>query len=222
MAIDQASLDRVRSHIDRVCTQVGRPLGSVRLMAVSKGHPAEAVRQAYALGLRDFGENYIQELNHKADELAELKDLRWHVIGPMQRNKVKLALGLATSIQTVNSIALLERIESVAQGLERCVPILIQVNVAEEAQKSGCSVQELPELIHHAAQLKHVHLQGLMLVPPNEPPEVVRVYFRRLYELGQQYGLAELSMGMSADYAIAIEEGATIVRVGSVLFGSRP
>ncbi len=228
--IDQEGLAQrfaaVRRHIEEACRRTGRDPQHITLVAVSKLQPAEAVAAALALGHRDFGENYAQELRDKALALAEFSLApapRWHFIGPLQRNKVRLVAGRASLIHTVDSVPLMQAIAARvgAQGPQDC---LIQVNVGAEQQKAGCSEQELPVLLDAmAGSGGTVRCLGLMCIPPaSEDPEQSRPYFRRLRLLAEQSGLRELSMGMSHDFAVAIEEGATILRIGTALFGPRP
>lgn len=214
-------LREVRERIERACAKAGRSPSEVTLVAVSKVHPADAVREAYAAGQRVFGENYVQELADKSGALADLEDLRWHFIGHLQRNKVREVVRAGAWVETVDSERLAAELDKRAPD-GKPVPILLQVNVAGEAQKSGCSPEELPRLIERARALPHLELRGLMTIPPlGEVPEASRPHFARLRELAAPHGLRELSMGMSADLEVAIEEGATIVRVGTAIFGAR-
>ena len=214
-------LEQVRANIARACTRVGRSSNDVCLVAVSKTQPAEAIRSLYQQGVRDFGENYVQELQRKTSDLEDLPDLRWHMIGHLQRNKAQLAVQVATYIHSVDSIALLMRLDRLAEQANRKPSVLIQVNLSEEPQKSGCTIDKLAELVAVGKSLSHVHLTGLMLIPAEVQPEASRTVFAQLRELSELYGLKDLSMGMSGDYEAAIEEGATLVRVGSALFGPR-
>lgn len=228
-------LEQVRERIERACARAGRSSSEVTLVAVSKTHPAEAVREAYAAGQRVFGENYVQELSEKSAALADLEGLRWHFIGHLQRNKVKDVArvgaligaerspsrsGATVVIETVDSARLAIEIDKRAAASK--VPVLLQVNVAGEAQKSGCTPDELETLVRAVRELEHLELRGLMTVPPlGEAPEASRPHFARLRALAERHGLGELSMGMSADLEVAIEEGATLVRVGTAIFGAR-
>lgn len=213
------NLARVRERIERACARAGRSPDEVALVAVSKVHPADAVREAYEAGQRLFGENYVQELSAKAAALADLPRLRWHFIGHLQRNKVKQVLGTGAVIETVDSERLAREVDKRAS--ER-VEVLLQVNVAGEAQKSGCDPSELGALIEVVRSLPRLSLRGLMTIPPLErEPERSRPHFARLRALAEEHGLTELSMGMSGDLEVAIEEGATIVRVGTAIFGAR-
>ena len=195
----------------------------MKLLAVSKTKPESLVREAYAAGQRDFGENYVQELVAKAAALADLPDLRWHLIGPLQRNKVKQVVPVASLVHTVDRAALAEELSKRAAAAGRTVRVLLEVNVAGEASKAGCSPDDAPALAAAVRSLPGLSLGGLMTIPPDtEDRELARPYFRRLREIRDAIGdLPELSMGMSHDFEIAVEEGATIVRVGTAIFGSR-
>lgn len=211
------------------CRRAGRAAEDVRLIAVSKTHPAEAIRQAYAAGLRDFGENRVQEAAAKRKELEDIQAV-WHLIGHLQSNKAKQAVALFDSIHSVDSLYLAERIDRAAAAAGRRLPILIEVHLGEEASKFGVEEDDLAQLAEQIGALPSIELQGLMTLPPFfENPESVRPFFRRLRELAGRMearnlhgvSMRELSMGMSHDFEIAIEEGATIVRVGTAIFGER-
>jgi pyridoxal phosphate enzyme (YggS family) len=221
-------LGSVRVRIAEAARAAGRDPSSVRLVAVSKLHPAEAIAEAMAAGQRDFGENYAQELRDKARALGGAS---WHFIGPLQRNKVKYVVGVATLIHGVDGASLLDEIARRAAAAGVVQRALVEVNLGGEAQKSGCAEGELAALVDEFRARPSVRLEGLMCIPPLETaaePERARPFFRRLRELrdGERartgLALAELSMGMSADYPIAIAEGATLVRVGTAIFGERP
>lgn len=217
-------LAAVRARIAEATTRAGRPEGSVRLLAVSKTKPEALIREAYAAGQRDFGENYAQELATKAMALADLKDLRWHMIGPLQRNKAKLVVPVAKVVHTVDRPELAEELSKRAAGTGKTPQVLLEVNVAGEASKAGCTPEGAVGLAALVRQLPHLDLVGLMTIPPDtDDRELARPFFRRLRELRDALGggLTELSMGMSHDFEIAIEEGATIVRVGTAIFGAR-
>lgn len=216
-------LRSVRERIERACDRAGRDPSTVRLVAVSKGHPQSAIRAAYAAGLRVFGENYAQELAAKADALADLPDLGWRFIGHLQRNKIKLIERAAATVDTVDSLRLAEAISSRAVTRDAEVELLLQVNVGAEPQKSGCSARELPGLVEGIRALPNVRLQGLMTVAPHfDDVEATRPIFAALRVLAETHGLPELSMGMTHDLEPAVEEGATIVRIGTAIFGPRP
>lgn len=192
----------------------------VRLVAVSKTQPPEAIREAYAAGQRDFGENYAQEWRAKADALADLPGLTWHFIGGLQTNKVKYLAGRATYVHTVDREELAAEISRRWAKAGAVARVLLEVNVAGEASKSGCRPDDVPGLAAAVAALPAVSLVGLMCIPPaGEDP---RPHFRRVRALRDAAGLPELSMGMSGDYREAIAEGATMVRIGTAIFGARP
>lgn len=211
-----ARLAEVRGQIDEACRRAGRAPASVTLVAVSKTRTVEECRAAVALGQLELGENYAQELRDKAPSVP---GARWHYIGPLQRNKVKYVVGVAELVHTIDSPSLLDAVAARAAQKGLVQPCLIQVNVAGEAQKSGCAPSVLPTLVDEFAARPSVRLDGLMLIPPlsGDP----RPHFAALRALAERYRLATLSMGMSADYELAIAEGATIVRVGTAIFGSR-
>jgi len=216
-------LATVRDRIDRACARAGRSASDVSLLAVAKAHPAEVVREAYAGGLRMFGENYAQELAAKAKELADLDDIRWRFIGHLQRNKVKFVERAHASIDTVDSARLAEAISARNSDSDQLVELLIQVNVGREPQKSGCLPDDVPDLVAAVRALPGVDLRGLMTVAPHfEDPMDARPVFAELRELAEQQGLPELSMGMTHDLEAAVLEGATMVRLGTALFGPRP
>jgi PLP dependent protein len=200
----------------------------VQLVAVSKRQPVSAITEAVAAGVRELGENYAQELRDKRDALPD-PTLRWHMIGPVQRNKVKLVLGTAL-IHTVDRAELLAAIDARAGALGIVQPVLVQVNLVGEPGKAGVAPDQLGALLDHFVGLAHVRCTGLMLIPPVAAPEQTRAHFAGLRALRDREAaiardgieLRELSMGMSDDYELAIEHGATIVRVGTALFGARP
>ncbi|HKA89026.1 MAG TPA: YggS family pyridoxal phosphate-dependent enzyme [Haliangiales bacterium] len=205
----------MRLRIAAACARAGRPESAVTLCAVSKTHPAPAVREAHAAGLRDFGENYVQELLPKAAELADL-DLRWHYVGHLQRNKAKDVVGRVALVHGVDSLALAEALDRRAAAP---LDVLVQVNAGDEDSKAGVAWDEVPALVAAIRRLARVRCRGLMAIPP--PSEDNRPRFRRLAELAASLDLPELSMGMSDDFEAAIEEGATIVRIGTAIFGAR-
>lgn len=201
--------------------RAGRETHDVRMIAVSKTVPAEQVRRAYDSGLREFGENRLQEAEGK---MAELNDLmvNWHMIGHLQSNKVKPAVRLFDLIHSVDSLRLMRLMDRHAGEAHKVQRILIQVKLAQEESKSGADEAALREMMDASASLKHIMVEGLMTVPPFfDDPEKARPYFRRLKELADDYGLWELSMGMTGDFEAAIEEGATMIRIGSAIFGER-
>lgn len=225
------SLERIRGELRAACRRAGRAEDAARLVAVSKRKPPQDIRAALAAGQRDFGENYAQELRDKARELVDADAIRWHYIGPLQRNKVKYVVGTATLLHAVDDARLLDALDRRAARADIVQNVLLQVNLAVEPQKAGVSGTDLPELVEHFAQTPHLRLRGLMLMPPWDPdPEAARPLFRRLAALREDLSTsgpdnvapAELSMGMSHDFAVAVEEGATLVRVGTAIFGERP
>lgn len=224
-------LGRVRERILRAATAVGRDPAEVRLVAVSKTKPASAIREAYAAGQRDFGENYAQELVDKAAELSDLVDLRWHFIGHLQSNKARVVARVAHVVHTVDGPSLARELgkrfaaasETRGESGAR-LPVLVEVNVGGEAQKHGVSPADLGDVLTAVDREPALVLRGLMTIPPNDL-EAARRAFEALASLRSAHGgaarLAELSMGMSEDLEIAIACGATLVRVGSAIFGSR-
>jgi len=216
------NLDRVRERIERACDRAGRDPSSVELVAVSKAHSEQLIRAAYDAGLRVFGENYAQELAEKADALRDLKGLRWRFIGHLQRNKIKLVERARATVDTVDSIRLAEALSARAEAGGYSTEALIQVNVGEEAQKSGCTPKELPSLVEGVQQLPGLALRGLMTVAPHfDDPKDARPCFAALRRLAEHHGLETLSMGMTHDLEPAVAEGATMVRIGTALFGER-
>lgn len=216
------ALHRVQDQIASACARAGRDPSSVRLIAVSKLQPITAIEEAYAAGQRDFGENYVQELVGKADALRHLAGARFRLIGHLQRNKAKDIVRVRCAVDTVDSVRLAEALSSraVSDGVQ--VEILLQVNVAGESQKSGVSPRDLPELVERVRGLPGLTLDGLMTIPPiTDDPNDSRIHFRALRSLAEQLQLTTLSMGMSADLEAAVEEGSTMVRVGTAIFGSR-
>ena len=192
----------------------------VTLVAVSKGQSAAAIREAWAAGQRHFGENYVQEWRQKAEALADLPDLAWHFIGSLQTNKVKYLVGRVALVHTVDRLELAREISRRSAQKGVATAVLLEVNVAGEASKGGCAPAEVPALAEAVRAFPGLDLRGLMCIPPAEGDP--RPHFRALRALRDRLGLAELSMGMSGDYLAAVEEGATLVRVGTAIFGERP
>jgi PLP dependent protein len=223
------NLLRVEERISAAARRAGRRSEEITLIGVSKTHPAEAIREAYEAGLRHFGENRVQEWEGKQGGIQELS-ATWHLIGHLQSNKAARAAKLFQSIDSVDGSALAQRLDrarSESGGTER-MRVLIEVHIAKEEAKSGAAVEELPALAEKIAALPKLELAGLMCIPPfTENAEEARPHFRRLRELRDdltkrlRLGLPVLSMGMSHDFEVAIEEGATEVRVGTALFGTR-
>jgi PLP dependent protein len=224
----QENLNRIRDRIAAAALRAGRDPASVRLVAVSKTKPAAMVTEAARSGQSLFGENYVQELAAKAREVAE--PVEWHFIGNLQSNKVKQIAGLVTMIHSVDRLSLALEIDRQWGRLGKTCDVLIEVNIACEATKCGTSAEQLVELVAAAAVLPHLKVRGLMTMPPFfDDPSGARPYFSALRVLAEEIAhrkisgveMAELSMGMSGDFEAAIEEGATLVRVGSALFGDR-
>lgn len=223
------NLASIRARIRRACDVCGRPPESVRLVAVSKLHPVEQVREAVTAGQLLFGENYVQELVEKSAGLDS--GVTWHLIGHLQSNKVKYLPGIVSMIHTVDRLSLAREIDRQwGDKLGRPCDILVQVNVSGEESKSGTTMAEAVELVRQIATLPFVQVRGLMTMPPFfDNPEEARPYFRELKSLSEQIcaagiprvAMEELSMGMSGDFEVAIEEGATLVRVGTAIFGER-
>jgi PLP dependent protein len=226
-----ANLAQVRKQMASSAARVGRAADSVRLIAVTKTFPAQTIRAAYACGLREFGENRVQEFTEKAAQL-HLPDARFHLIGHLQSNKVSHATGFDW-IQSIDGERIARRLDEAAASAGRRPAVLVQVSFDDAegstSGRAGVPESEVPALVAFVASLQHLDLRGLMTLPPfTDHPEDARTYFRRLRELRdrlQASGHAqvqELSMGMTRDYPIAIEEGATMVRIGTALFGPRP
>ena len=222
-------LAAIRNRIDNAARGAGRDPASVRLIAVSKTFPISAVREAYAAGQRDFGENRVQEALQKIAVSTDLS-IRWHLIGHLQSNKARKAAPAFAMVQSVDSTELLQKLDAAAEEAGRSLELLIQVDLAGEATKHGARPEEVPRLFEAAAACRAARVVGLMTLPPvPETPEEARPWFRRLRELRDQWQAAgvpasmlrELSMGMSGDFEVAVQEGATLVRVGTAIFGSR-
>lgn len=192
----------------------------VTLVAVSKTHPPEAIREAYAAGQRDFGENYAQEWRSKAEALADLADLRWHFIGGLQTNKVKYLAGRVALVHTVDRRELAEEISRRWAQAGAVARVLLEVDLGGEERKAGCAPADVEPLCDRVRALPSVEVVGLTCIPP--PADDPRPHFRTLRALRDRLGLRELSMGMSGDWQVAVEEGATLVRIGTAIFGARP
>lgn len=210
------------------CDRAGRSREEVRLIAVSKTKPVSDIEEVLTTGILDYGENKVQELSDKYDVLP--KNIRWHMIGHLQRNKVKYLIGKTVLIHSVDSLRLAEQIEHEAAKADTIMNVLIEVNVAGEESKFGTTCNEAIELVRAVAALKHVKIKGLMTIAPfTDNPEDNRIYFKKLKQLSvdikskniDNVDMDELSMGMTGDYEVAIEEGATMVRVGTGIFGER-
>ena len=222
------NLKDVEARVCAACERSGRKREDVTLIAVSKTKPVPMLQEIYDENIRDFGENKVQELVEKYDELPQ--DIKWHMIGHLQRNKVKYIVDKVCLIHSVDSVNLAKTIEKEAAKHNVVVPILIEVNVAGEESKFGVSVEETEDLIQQIKDFPHIHIDGLMTIAPFVAnPEENRVHFRRLKELLLDINsknidnvhMNVLSMGMTNDYEVAVEEGATMVRVGTGIFGER-
>lgn len=218
----------VEKNIQAACDRAGRSREEVRLIAVSKTKPVSDIEEVLTTGILDYGENKVQELSDKYDVLP--KNIRWHMIGHLQRNKVKYLIGKTVLIHSVDSLRLAEQIEHAAAKADTIMNVLIEVNVAGEESKFGTTCNEAIELVRAVAALKHVKIKGLMTIAPfTDNPEDNRIYFKKLKQLSvdikskniDNVDMDELSMGMTGDYEVAIEEGATMVRVGTGIFGER-
>jgi len=222
-------LSEVRARIDAAARGAGRDPSSVRLVAVSKTFPLDAVREAYAAGQRDFGENRVQEALEKIGASADL-DAHWHLLGHLQTNKARKAASAFAMIQSLDSVDLLRKLDAAAAD-SGCAPeLLVQVDLAGEATKYGARPDDVPRILEEAGRCRAARVVGLMTLPPlPDTPEEARPWFRQLRELREEWlragvpagMLREMSMGMSGDFEVAIQEAATIVRVGTAIFGSR-
>jgi pyridoxal phosphate enzyme (YggS family) len=215
----QDRIAQVEFRIESAARRSGRSRPEITLVAVTKKFGPEVIREAYGLGLRVFGENYVQEFEGKFPALADLQGAEFHLIGHLQSNKAKPAAELFRVIETVDSAKLAQRLQQTGKRLE----VMIEVKLSPEQTKAGAAPDELPALIEAIQACRHLTLTGLMTMPPwSADPEATRPYFRRLAQLAREHNLPKLSMGMSNDFEAAIEEGATHIRVGTALFGPRP
>jgi len=214
----------VRARIAAACRRAGRPEDAVRLVAATKDVDADRIRRLAALGARRFGESYVQEWSAKRGCLADAPELEWHFIGRIQRNKARV-IADAALVHSVPDAQVAAALDRAVEQTGRALPVLLQVNLAAEVTKGGVAPDALPELLARVRELSSLRVRGLMTIPPPAAPEDARAFFRRLRDLrdGQARAeeLVELSMGMSADFEVAIEEGATLVRVGTAIFGPR-
>ena len=222
------NLEQVRKNIDEACRMAGRDPKEVTLIAVSKTKPVSMLKEAYDAGARCFGENKVQEIMDKHPQLPE--DIQWHMIGHLQRNKVKYIVDKVSMIHSVDSLRLAQTIEQEAAKHNVCVPVLLEVNVAQEESKFGLKMDEVLPLIETIADFPHIKVQGLMTIAPYvENAEDNRDFFRQLKKLSvdieakniNNVSMSVLSMGMTGDYQVAVQEGATMVRVGTWIFGER-
>jgi len=221
----QERLAAVQRRIETAAARSGRPSSTVTLVAVSKTMSAAAIREAVSAGVKILGENRVQEAREKIEALPGAAE--WHLIGHLQTNKAKLAVGLFDCIHSLDSVRLAQELGRHAEEAGRRLRCLVEVNLGEETQKSGVDAAEVRPLLEAARRLPQLSVQGLMTIPPFLPdPESVRLFFRRLRDLrdrleSEGWTLPDLSMGMSHDFEVAIEEGATLVRIGTAIFGSR-
>jgi pyridoxal phosphate enzyme (YggS family) len=211
-------LEHVEERIHAATSRAGRRREEIVLIAVTKKFPPEVMREAHDLGLRVFGENYVQEFEAKHPAVADLAGAEFHLIGHLQSNKARIAADLFRAIETVDSERLARRLD----GMNKPLEIMIEVKLSEEASKFGAAPEELPQVIDAIRECPNLRLTGLMTMPPwSDDPEVTRPYFRRLAAIARDRGIEKLSMGMSHDLEAAIEEGATHIRIGTALFGPR-
>lgn len=215
----RTNVSALEARIAAACARAGRARADVRLVAVTKTFPASDVDHAIAAGMTDVGENKVQEARDKRPSVSG--SARWHLIGHLQSNKAKDAVRLFDVIQTIDSVELAERVARFAESEGKRQEVLVQVNVGEEEQKNGAEIADIPSLVRRVSALPSLHLSGLMAIPPFLEAEAMRPYFRRLRALRDDLGLPELSMGMTDDFEVAIEEGATMIRVGRAIFGAR-
>lgn len=222
------NLAQVEKNIELACKKAGRDRSEVTLIAVSKTKPVEMLQEIYDEGIRNFGENKVQELDQKMPVMPE--DIKWHMIGHLQRNKVKYIAGKVALIHSVDTYRLAEEINIQAKKKNVIIPILIEVNIAQEESKFGTSKEDAILLVEEISKLENVRIKGLMTIAPNvSNPEENRLYFRGIKQLSvdirnkniDNVSMDILSMGMTGDYMVAIEEGATMVRVGTGIFGER-
>lgn len=222
------NIKKIQKNIEKSCQKAGRDPKEVTLIAVSKTKPIPMLEEAYQAGSRDFGENKVQEIMDKHPALPE--DIRWHMIGHLQRNKVKYIVDKVALVHSVDSLRLAEELSRQAGKKQAEIDVLVEVNIAEEESKFGTSRAEAIQLVEEMAKLPHIHVKGLMTIAPFvENPEENRKYFRQIKELSvditkkniDNVSMSVLSMGMTNDYMVAVEEGATMVRVGTGIFGER-
>src|SRR5437667_4883303 len=226
------NIRHVHERIAAAARRAGRNPQEIGLLAVSKTFPAGHIRQAYEAGIRIFGENRVQEFSAKAEAVRELRDAQWHMIGHLQTNKAAKAVELFSAVDSVDSLKLAEKLNLAAEKIGKKLAVLIEVNLGGEKAKSGIAPEkpELEQILQSAPQLEHMAIDGLMTIPPfTEDPQQARPYFRKLRELRDKLALRKLpgvsmdtlSMGMSHDFEVPIEDGSTYVRVGTAIFGER-
>jgi len=218
----EGRLELVEHRIHNALERSGRERSEITLVAVSKKFSAARLREAYAAGLRDFGENYVQEFSDKKQDLGDLPGARFHLIGHLQSNKARLACNLFDVIQTADSPKLIEKLDASAPEGKH-IDVLLEIKLSVEASKTGAAPGQIPALLAAAKGCSRLTVSGLMIIPPwSEDPEASRPYFRKLASLAHEHHLPSISMGMSGDLEVAIEEGATLIRIGTALFGPRP
>ncbi len=226
----KSRIDNVYERVEKACAKSGRKIDDIKLVAVSKKFGIDKIEEAYNFGLRDFGENYAQEFRDKEREIDKKlnENISWHFIGSIQKNKVKYLVGNTSLIHTIDSFSLAKEFNKRAARLDCNVNSLIEINISGEDNKSGIKPGEVNELLNSIKELKNVNITGLMgMAPYSDNMEDARPYFRKLREIRDEIkvhakSFKELSMGMSGDFEVAIEEGATIIRLGSLIFGERP
>jgi hypothetical protein len=227
MSLYEKAWQAMQQRIARAADAAGRDPATIRLLAVSKSMPAEAIRAVHALGQRAFGENYVQEATAKMTALADLPDIEWHLIGPLQRNKARAAAARFAWVQTIDGVAIAERLSATREARQGLLDVCVQVNISAETSKSGIAPGDALALARAVISLPRLALRGFMgIAAPTEEVELQRAQFRTLREIlaaarAEGLMLDTLSMGMSDDLEAAIAEGATLVRVGSALFGPR-
>ncbi len=210
------NLEKIRARIASAAGKAGRDSSEIRLVCVTKGVSLEQIQEAVQCGVREIGENRVQEAQEK---VSLGRGLRWHLIGHLQRNKVRPALEIFDVIQSVDRLELAEALQKMAESMGRSVEVLVQVNAARVETRFGAIPEETPALVEKLRQFSCLRLTGLMTMAPYaEDPETARPVFRQVRELGKQLGLKELSMGMSQDFEVAVQEGATMIRIGSAIF----
>ena len=224
------NLQRLRDRIADTCSRCGRSAGDVTLLAVSKTFPVETVARAVAAGQLDFGENRVQEAEGKILRLRPMPGLRWHLVGHLQSNKARLAAELFDCIHSVDSVRLAGRLDQACEALDKSISVLLQVDLGEEETKFGAARGEVRDIVAAVSGMRRLKLDGLMTIPPFfDEAEKVRPFFSELYRIRSTLeaeqpgclGRGHLSMGMSQDFEVAIEEGATIIRIGTAIFGER-
>jgi pyridoxal phosphate enzyme (YggS family) len=224
-----ANYRQIMEWISEAAAKVGRDPREVKVLGAAKSQSVELIRAAITAGVSLIGENYVQETERKKEKVAQACE--WHMIGHLQRNKANAAVGIFDLIESLDSLELAEELENAGKKRAKKVRVFVEVNLAGEASKTGIAKENLTELLNRVGELSHLSVEGLMVVPPlRENPEEVRPYFRELHDLQLELrplsipnvALEELSMGMTHDFTVAIEEGATIVRIGTGLFGPRP